>query len=723
MPTANAGTDRTAFVNETLALDGTGSTGAFDGLQLDGRHSIQWDLGYGGWTYEGGLTCPIAYPKAGTYTVTLTIYDASGASSSDTATVTVSAITEGTETTISDSGNAITNGTNLKAAITAAVAVNNPVITIMAGVTYDFDGTAYPLPNRTGTGYCTIRTSGYASLPGGTNRISPNDSSNLAIITPGDHAITPTNNSAEAAFTAPMGSTPGHHYRFLGIHFAKKFPAGDYGNPSGFFDFGAGGATALTQLPHHLQIDRCFIDGGDTTHLTTRGVACRASDSAVVNCYIYRIQMTGSDVQAVWIGMGERLAVINNFLSATTENMMAGGADVGIYLETGTAQSTGNDATHIKLAAGASAVDDYYVGKGIFIFSGTGATVSSTSNPGVTIIDYNGTTKIATVSPAWATTPDGTSVYRIGEHVPTDVVVRRNYMWKDPNWRSGAAGYYGVNWNVKNIFEVKQGRRWSVQGNIMQNHWQEDQNWAITLTVKNQDAKQPWSTIQYLDFAYNKVLDVGNGFQLLSGDYAWPSLGSNDWLLRHNVLSGVSAFGGFHNFCATNDGGTTDPDSYGDKIRFVRNSSDATGTSGQGRMFLFESTTKFTNFVLYGNIAQGEFQQTDPPITGGQAAIIAATGGGSGSYSATKNGFFQPGTGNPADNTATTNVSTVLYTDIANHDLTLLAGSPFLTTGPAGGRAGADISTVDTLTSGTVTGLWEEAPGGTVSIRLSMAVL
>lgn len=716
-PLANAGPDRTINVNEALVLDGTGSTGGFDGLQTDGRHSIRWDFGYGGFTYEGGLTAPVAFPATGVFSVVLTVCNAGATCASDTTVVTVNAITEGAETVVGNTGNPITNGTNLKNAITASASVDNPVITLTAGVTYDFDGSAYSLPNRTGAGYLTIRSSAHASLPNGTSRVFPSDAANMAIITPGDKVGSPAENSAEAAFKAPMGATPGHHYRFLGIAFNAKFPTLSYNNPDAFIDLGAGGATNLNQLPHHIQIDRCAFNlTASTTAQFTRGVAVRANDVSIVNSYFMRHQRTSADVQAVWIGAGDRIAVINNFLSATTENMMSGGADIGIRITENTAQGTGNDSTHIKLAAGDSSVDDFYAGKGIYIASGTGASVPDVSNPGVTIVDYDGTTKIATVSPAWATVPNSTSVYRIGDYVPTNIVVRRNHMWKDPCWRNGATCYYGVNWNVKNIFEIKQGRQWSVQGNLFQNHWQEDQNWSVVITTKNQSGRQPWSTIQNLDFAHNKMLDVGNGFQLLTADFFWPTLGSARWLFRHNIVSGVGLLPApgtlFKNFVLGADGGLVKgPLSMGEKISFVRNSTDQTGTNGTGRGFMFESTTKYRDLVIYGNIFQGEITQAGPT---GQAALIAATGGGAGSFTFTKNGLYRPTGTLPVDNSTVSLVADVKYTDITGHNLALRNDSPFLLTGPAGGRAGAEVDTVNTLTTGTITGVWGSVSSTTI---------
>jgi len=73
--------------------------------------------------------------------------------------------------------------------------------------------------------------------------------------------------------------------------------------------------------------------------------------------------------------------------------------------ETGTAQS-GASST-ITLQASASSITDAFEHTYIYIISGTGAGQSRE------ITAYNGTTKVATVTPNWGVNPDNTSVYRI----------------------------------------------------------------------------------------------------------------------------------------------------------------------------------------------------------------------------------------------------------------------------------------------------------------------
>jgi len=74
-------------------------------------------------------------------------------------------------------------------------------------------------------------------------------------------------------------------------------------------------------------------------------------------------------------------------------------------LHSGTAQAGG--ASTITLAAGAVATDDYYKHSIVAITAGTGA-----GQAGV-ISSYVGSTRVATMTAAWATQPDGTSQYVI----------------------------------------------------------------------------------------------------------------------------------------------------------------------------------------------------------------------------------------------------------------------------------------------------------------------
>jgi hypothetical protein len=79
-------------------------------------------------------------------------------------------------------------------------------------------------------------------------------------------------------------------------------------------------------LPDSIIVDRCYIHGSDTQDVRA-GVVANGSNVAVIDSYISDIHQSTSDSQAIrayWTP--GPIKVANNFLSATTENLMFGGA-------------------------------------------------------------------------------------------------------------------------------------------------------------------------------------------------------------------------------------------------------------------------------------------------------------------------------------------------------------------------------------------------------------
>jgi hypothetical protein len=97
---------------------------------------------------------------------------------------------------------------------------------------------------------------------------------------------------------------------------------------------------------------------------------------------------------------------------------------------TGTAQS-GSTSSTLKLAAGASVTDDFYNGMRVSLTGGTG------SGQSALILDYDGTTKVATVGPAWSVTPDATSTYSIDANAAYAPISESQEMLSIYYYRSG----------------------------------------------------------------------------------------------------------------------------------------------------------------------------------------------------------------------------------------------------------------------------------------------
>jgi hypothetical protein len=94
--------------------------------------------------------------------------------------------------------------------------------------------------------------------------------------------------------------------------------------------------------------------------------------------------------------------------------------------------------------------------------------------------------------------------------VPSDCIVRNNHLNKPLEWRSES-------WVVKNIFEIKNGRRIKVENNLMTNNWAMGQDGtAILFTTRadNGDA----TIIEDIEFVNNIVRGSANGVNVFGSE-------------------------------------------------------------------------------------------------------------------------------------------------------------------------------------------------------------
>jgi hypothetical protein len=86
------------------------------------------------------------------------------------------------------------------------------------------------------------------------------------------------------------------------------------------------GATSISELPHDITIDRCYIHGTPKANVK-HGLVFNGASLAVIDSYISDIHVVGQDAQAIigWNGPGP-FKIVNNELEASGENVMFGGA-------------------------------------------------------------------------------------------------------------------------------------------------------------------------------------------------------------------------------------------------------------------------------------------------------------------------------------------------------------------------------------------------------------
>ena len=203
----------------------------------------------------------------------------------------------------------VPSGGKLQAAIDAASPGDR--ILLEAGATFVGPIT---LKVKPGTGCITIRTSAPDSaLPPTGERISPAYANVMAkIVSPGlnQHAI-----------KTEYGA---HHYRLLGLEVTKQ---NNDAFVSQLIELGDGLMTELSQVPHHIELDRMYVHGLPTSALKFC-ILLNSASSTVKNSHIADCKERGFDSQAIggWTGPGP-FVILNNYLEGAGENVMFGGAD------------------------------------------------------------------------------------------------------------------------------------------------------------------------------------------------------------------------------------------------------------------------------------------------------------------------------------------------------------------------------------------------------------
>lgn len=216
---------------------------------------------------------------------------------------------------------ALLSGDDLQARINAAPC--GSVVELPAGETIAANLT---LPNKNCTDYITIQSSRASELPEGqrlnptakVNKDSEETQSNLL-------ATLESTVNAEPVIKTAAGA---HHYKLIGLHIKTQSPA-VFVYDLVRFGYGRPEQVTLESVPHHLVLDRSWVEGHPEQQ-TQRGVSLNCADCGVINSVVRDIRGKGMDTQAVcgWNGT-LRAYILNNDLQATGENVMIGGSDPG----------------------------------------------------------------------------------------------------------------------------------------------------------------------------------------------------------------------------------------------------------------------------------------------------------------------------------------------------------------------------------------------------------
>ena len=249
--------------------------------------------------------------------------------------------------------------------------------------------------------------------------------------------------------------------------------------------------------------------------------------------------------------------------------------------------------------------------------------------------------------------------------VPTDCIVRSNHLNKPLEWKN-------TDWVVKNIFEIKNGRRIKVENNLMTNNWGMAQDgMAILFTTRadNGDA----TIIDEIEFTGNIVRGSGGGLNILGGEGS----GGHRLIIRNNIFDDIDGkkWNSSGHFMKSTDW---------DGLTIENNTIIQTGNIANAYGKPIKNFT-FRNNIVFEN----EYGIKGDNMGSGQQAIAAFFSGGSvtgniiiGDSSAL---YKEP-------NVFLASLAQVGFEDAANGEYRLKPNSPYVKAGFASRRIGADLN-------------------------------
>lgn len=206
-------------------------------------------------------------------------------------------------------------GADLQAAINNAK--YGDVIVLEAGATYNGPIILPFKESKPGSEeYITITTSNLKGIPAENERVNPERHA------PAMPKIVGPNTSV-AIGTGERA----HHYKFVGIEFS---PAANSQYLYNLIDLGKSEYKSLSQFPHHLIFDRCYVHSTGLNK-ARRGFALNSAETIILNSYISGFAGAGDETQGIcgWNGPGP-FQIVNNYIEGGGQNIMFGGADPAV---------------------------------------------------------------------------------------------------------------------------------------------------------------------------------------------------------------------------------------------------------------------------------------------------------------------------------------------------------------------------------------------------------
>ena len=120
--------------------------------------------------------------------------------------------------------------------------------------------------------------------------------------------------------------------------------------------------------------------------------------------------------------------------------------------------------------------------------------------------------------------------------VPTDILIQGCHFSKNVDWKT-----HPTPPGVKNLFEIKNGQKVRVVGNLFENCWKHAQmGYCFMITPSNSTGTMPWVRAHDIVIEYNVIRRVGSLLNVNNGQGVGPTQGTKGLTFRQNLAYDIN---------------------------------------------------------------------------------------------------------------------------------------------------------------------------------------
>src|SRR5262249_48979232 len=127
--------------------------------------------------------------------------------------------------------------------------------------------------------------------------------------------------------------------------------------------------------------------------------------------------------------------------------------------------------------------------------------------------------------------------YSYIQQVPSNITIVNNTLSKLLSWKPSDPSFAGTTYTVKNLLELKNAQKVTIDHNTFQNNWAGGQDGhAIVMTPRGAQDGGSFANVSNVTFTHNLVQNSPQGVDILGSDDSSLSQVATNLLIQNNVF-------------------------------------------------------------------------------------------------------------------------------------------------------------------------------------------